>query len=196
MDGLRGIKTLSPNDFNCMIHNKLTLVLLSLFFMAGCNFDKKSVPNSEIISNEIIMNNLAESFVNDDGTVHYPDYFCGSYVDSIRGIIIYCKENTVMIRRDLENRCKSSFFVIEKRSYSKNELLDIMRILTNRLSETNLNKELGFVMSYIMEKENKISIVLEDTTRMNIKRFKTLIMDSPFFLYQIGKMDFEEEPCL
>lgn len=161
--------------------------------MMGCNFDKKVTSTSEKISNENILNNLAESFMCEDGTVRYPDYFAGSYLDSLRGVIIYCKENTLSIHRDLENRCKSNLFVIEKRDFGKNELLDIMHTLTYRLRDANLNKEVGFVMSYIMEKENKILIVLEDTTKINVTRFKTLIMDSPFFVYQIGRMDFEEE---
>lgn len=168
-------------------------ILFSLLILTNCNFGKKNISPSEKIGSEATLNNLIASFEGNDGTLCYPDYYCGSYLDTIKGAIIYCKENTPLVYNDLVYRCKSNQFVIEKRDVGRNELLEIMHTLTNRLRETDRLDELGFVMGYIMERENRIGIVLEDTSKVNISRFKTLIMDSPLFLYQIGKMDFEEE---
>lgn len=84
-------------------------------------------------------------------------------------------------------------FVVEEQGYSRSEMLDFMHILTNKLKEKEMNESVGFVMSYILEQENKIAVVLKDTSHANITKFKESVMDSPIFVFQIGKMDFDEE---
>ena len=118
-----------------------------------------------------IINNLESSFEVKTRTegeqTSYPDYYCGSYFKD--GILVV-------------QRCKSNQFIIEEGVNTMNELLQIRNFINSK-DEIGVWKKLGISACGIDSKDEKVIVMLEDVSEMNITNFKNEVINSPLIKF-------------
>lgn len=77
-------------------------------------------------------------------------------------------------------------------SFKKRNLVAIIKELESKIEA--IPDSIGFIAAYVMENENRICVVLKDTSFRNIQYFKENVMNSSFFEFHLGDdIIFEEE---
>lgn len=133
-----------------------------------------------------IINNLESSFEVKTRTegeqTSYPDYYCGSYFKD--GILVIKVKGTNIkdYKKDLVQRCKSNQFIIEEGVNTMNELLQIRNFINSK-DEIGVWKKLGISACGIDSKDEKVIVMLEDVSEMNITNFKNEVINSPLIKF-------------
>ena len=85
-------------------------------------------------------------------------------------------------KKDLVQRCKSNQFIIEEGVNTMNELLQIRNFINSK-DEIGVWKKLGISACGIDSKDEKVIVMLEDVSEMNITNFKNEVINSPLIKF-------------
>lgn len=177
---------------------KVLYSTLLIYIMSSCQIKPHSSINYPIKPSDELAKNLLKSFYNSkSGTITYPPYYGGMYIDSQNSkCVIWVIGDTISAKNDLLKRCNGAGFIISNSSVSLSYLTELIRKLETYIS-TPLGKKVKLHGIYLNDIHNKISVILGDTTTQNITFFKNKIMDSPFLSFEQGeglKVDMEFKP--
>lgn len=153
--------------------------------------DKSDHVSKEQISVESMAQNLMRSFVDTiTKKKNYPEYYAGSYLSQKGDLVILVAGDTTFVRQDLLERCQGEKFIIQEAKNNRNSLIEIIDKIATKLYDRENGKydidSMNVAFLFLMEKENKIMIVLNDTAAQNIKRFREQIFDSPLLEFAKG----------
>lgn len=171
---------------------------LLICIMSSCQIKPYSNNSYPTIPPDELAKNLLKSFYNSTSdTITYPQYYGGMYVDHQNNkCVIWVIGDTISAKNDLLKRCNGSGFIINNSSVSFSYLAELIKIIEMYIS-TPLGKGGKLHGVYLDEINNKINVILGDTTTQNIAYFKNNIMDSPFLSFERGeglKVDMEFKP--
>lgn len=182
---------------------KKVLLLLCGFVMFSCSDElkqeKQDVNTSMEISTEGTSLLVANAFFDSVkkasnarslSSATYPDYYGGCYMsDEGRTVFKVVKGCLSLAREDLEKRIGTSCFDVEECEYSYNFMNNILNELDAKFFSKDFDSKrhsIGWLGYGINNRENIIKIELRECTDKSITRFKSEVMDSPIFRFEVG----------
>lgn len=153
---------------------RIIIASLSILLLSCTGINKKYKDSDTLFQNLII------SFYGNQDKPSYPSYYGGAYKkDDILYVLV--TDNDKATRRDLEKRCKGTGFFIKQSQYN-HPLVEMVRAtLDSLVVDIYKLPHLRYFAHSFDVKTRKIVVLLNDTTRENIKHFRYDVMDSPFF---------------
>ena len=135
---------------------------------------------------------ISEKWMTPDGTIQYPDYYGGAYINDNHELVLYVAEGTEMVSPFSDG----NGVIVETVSYSYNELVDMVSDLAKRVWG-NPDAGLPFTVAsiYVYDTGNRVVVELEEYTEENVQIFKNLICDSPMLVFQQGYPVLDDFPA-
>lgn len=130
---------------------------------------------------------LNNSFwVGDD--IVYPNYYGGSFINSMGNLVIFVVGDTVRYKKDLVKRIGCSNFLIQLGQYNFDYLNDIL----TRLNMFYHNADNKFIVNKLQILQfriewNRVVVEMNDCTDEKVTLFKTLVLDSPALTFKYPK---------
>lgn len=152
------------------------------------------------LNGQELANNLLASFRNSitrNGDAIYPDYYGGMYLSDDGSLtILTVSDDTILYRKEFEQRCKGDNFKLKSCKYSLNELNDGIEVIKDKISSSgqSLIKELTIKSFWISDKDNDLHIGLSDCSSDKINEFKTIFGDLPNLVFdKIENIKYEQD---
>lgn len=176
-------------------------LLLSMFIGAVIVSCSDSIDNENFKDNSIspkenvdesksleVFNELSNTFVNyirttDEDKV-YPTYYSGAYINENGVLTVLVTNKSEKNIKDLHQRAKTKAFNIQECKYSLDELRTLKEELSKKFKDKNLKKDLGWVSTGIVLKDNKVEVRLSNCSNFYIEKFKNTISDSPMIQFK------------
>lgn len=155
------------------------------------NFNEDCIPTQEKVDESKsleIFNDLNNTFINyvrttEDNTI-YPQYYGGAYINENGVLTIQVTNKSENNIKDLQQRANTTAFNIQECKYSLTELKTLKDELSVKFKDKNLKKDLGWVSTGIVLKDNKVEVRLSNCSNINIEKFKNTISNSPMIQFK------------
>lgn len=177
---------------------KLLLNLCIVAMLISCsdnieneNLNEDCIPTQEKVDESKsleIFNDLNNTFINyvrttEDNTI-YPQYYGGAYINENGVLTIQVTNKSENNIKDLQQRANTTAFNIQECEYSLIELKTLKDELSVKFKDKNLKKDLGWVSTGIVLKDNKVEVRLSNCSKINIEKFKNTISNSPMIQFK------------
>lgn len=186
-----------------------SLALVTVFTVVSCSNDfddmgmtKPEAPISELQAIEL-GTNLIESFkaspLRSSSDIIYPNYYCGTYINDEKELVVLVNENSLEIQKNLESRVQGTNFVVRNATFSMTDLEETISVLNEFFFEEankNLISEVGLDGFGIIPSENVVFVRLKDCSDSKINDFKNKVLNSPMLKFVQSEGDVVAEETL
>lgn len=155
------------------------------------NFNENSIsPKENIDENKSleVFNELSSTFVSYVRTINedaiFPTYYSGAYINENGVLTVLVTNKSEKNIKDLYQRAKTTTFNIQECKYSLDELRALKDELSEKFKDKNLKKDLGWVSTGIVLKDNRVEVRLSNCSNFYIEKFKNTISDSPMIQFK------------
>ena len=122
----------------------------------------------------------------------YPDYYCGSYIDDSGNFVVAINGNVEEIRPQLIHILGGNDFIIERASYSYKQMMRVMDRIDAFLVDESLTEDhpviYHFGGAYPDVLENRVKVILTETSSEITGRFRREISNSPMIVFEKGEI--------
>lgn len=173
----------------------ITVLLLSLFAceprnnkvetIKDINYNLIEYLNSFLPKDHLSENIMEHVYIMPYDEIKYPDYYGGAFVDYERQkLIVNFTGDSIQALTDISQRISIKNLILQRCTYSYNELAQLKRMLSES------NHEVNVYYTYISNEENKVVIVLCNDTQENRFKINHMVKDQSAIIF--GKQQLVE----